>query len=175
MPRARRSPSSGSPASTPSSIRPACASTSSATPLPRTPDGSPNRAKIKPALPLMAKQLPVLDTALATDAAFSSPPRSPLPTSTSFRSLYLQSFGRAAMREAPERLTQFIERMLARPSSRPRRRRRPRRRMSERRPLASRETGQPRPTFVRAPFSQARCSSVSPPTRRASAGRRVCP
>ena len=85
--------------------------------FPGTPDGSPNRAKIDPALPLMEKQLPVLDTALAKTGHLVGDTLTLADINLFPIAFYLQRFPESkAMVQGHKHLTQFIERMLARPS-----------------------------------------------------------
>jgi glutathione S-transferase len=85
--------------------------------FPGTPDGSPNRAKIDPALPLMEKQLPVLDAALAKTGHLVGDTLTLADINLFPIAFYLQRFPESkAMVQGHKHLTQFIERMLARPS-----------------------------------------------------------
>ena len=85
--------------------------------FPGTPDGSPNRAKIDTALPLMEKQLAVLDKAVAKTGHLVGDKLTFADMNLFPIAFYLQRFPESkAMVQSQKHLTGFIERMLARPS-----------------------------------------------------------
>ena len=85
--------------------------------FPGTPDGSPNRAKIDAALPLMEKQLAVLDKAVAKTGHLVGDKLTFADMNLFPIAFYLQRFPESkAMMQGQKHLTGFVESMLARPS-----------------------------------------------------------
>jgi glutathione S-transferase len=85
--------------------------------FPGTPDGSPNRPRIDAALPAMEKQLPVLDKALAETGHLVGDTLTFADMNLFPIAFYLQRFPESrAMMQKQQRLTAFVERMLARES-----------------------------------------------------------
>jgi glutathione S-transferase len=85
--------------------------------FPGTPDGSPNRAKIEPALPAMEKQLAVLDKAVAKTGHLVGDKLTLADINLFPIAFYLQRFPESkVMMQGQKHLAAFIERMLARPS-----------------------------------------------------------
>lgn len=85
--------------------------------FPGTADGSPNRAKIDPALPLMEKQLAVLDKAVAKTGHLVGDKLTLADINLFPIAFYLQRFPESkAMMQGQKHLAAFIESMLARPS-----------------------------------------------------------
>lgn len=85
--------------------------------FPGTADGSPNRAKIDPALPQMQKQLAVLDRAVAKTGHLVGDKLTLADINLFPIAFYLQRFPESReMMQAQKHLTAFVESMLARPS-----------------------------------------------------------
>jgi len=85
--------------------------------FPGTPDGSPDRAKIDRALPVMEKQLAVLDRAVARTGYLVGNQATLADFNLFPIAFYLQRFPESkVMMQEHKNLTGFVERMFARPS-----------------------------------------------------------
>ena len=85
--------------------------------FPGTADGSPNRTRIDAALPAMEKQLAVLDQAVAKTGHLVGDKLTFADMNLFPIAFYLQRFPESkAMMQGQKHLTQFVERMLDRPS-----------------------------------------------------------